>query len=110
MNNGWLPLTTVQVARETAPVNDGMGGVSTVTTTLSTLRRAAIFDAGNADRFVAGKVAKASTHVLVADNDYTWTGYDRFVVYNSVTYRVTGTPENTSLLGRQYVVGLELIG
>ena len=110
MNTGWLPLTTVRVARETAPAGDGMGGLTTATTTLTTLGRAAIFQASNSDRFVSEKVAKASTHVLVTDDGYTWNGYDRYVVYDSTTYRITGVPDNTWMLGTQYVVGLELIG
>ena len=110
MNSGWLNLTTVQVARETAPTNDGMGAVSTVTTTLTTLARAAIHQASNSDRFLSDKVGKASTHVLVCGaSAYTWTIQDKHITYASATYDITGVPDNVSNLARITVVGLERV-
>lgn len=110
MNTSWLTLTSVQVARETAPTNDGMGGVATVTTTMTTLARAALFQAGSARGMVSDKVAASSTHVLVCNGDeYTWNERDRYVVYSGDTYRVVGRPDDVAHLGRMSVVSLELI-
>ena len=103
-------LTTVQVARETAPANDGMGGITGPTTTMTTLNRAAIWQAGNADRYLGDKVAKASTHVLAYPTSYyAWADTDKYVVYDSVTYRVTGRGDEVMNRDEMTVVGLEYI-
>ncbi len=103
-------LTSVQVARETAPVNDGMGATDTATTTLTTLSRAAIWQAGSANRFLSDKIAKASTHVLsYQTSEYAWNDNDRYVVYGGLTYRVTGRGDDVMNRGELTVVGLEYI-
>ena len=105
-----MSLTTVQVARETAPANDGMGAQTAATTTLTTLTRAAIWQAGNSDRFLSDKVAKASTHVLAYPTGYyAWNDNDKFVVYDSDTYKVTGRGDDVMNRSEITVVGLEYI-
>ena len=104
----WLTLTTVQVGRATETA-DGMGGVSAVTT-LTTLSRAAIWQAGSGDRSLSDKVAQGSTHVLVVETDsYTWASTDTKVVYGGNTYNLVGKPDNVMNLGRITVHGLELV-
>ena len=105
-----MTLTDVQVARETAAANDGMGGITGPTTTLTTLNRAAIWQAGNSDRFLSDKVAKASTHVLAYPTGaYAWADTDKFVVYDSVRYKVQGRGDDVMNRSEMTVVGLEYI-
>ena len=104
----WLTLTTVQVGRVTETA-DGMGAVSAATT-LTTLSRAAIWQAGSGDRFINQKVAQASTHVLVLETDaYTWASTDSKVVYGGETYNIVGLPDDVMHLSRITTVGLELV-
>ena len=103
-----LNLTSVQVARETL-TSDGFGG-STVSTTLTTLSRAALWASGSSDRFISDKIAKASTHVLVLEPDsYTWAVSDKYVTYDGGTYKVVGTPDDVFQYGEIMVVALERI-
>jgi hypothetical protein len=103
-----LTLTTVQVARDVY-TTDGMGG-RTTSTTLTTLSRAAIWQAGSGDRFLSDKVAKASTHVLAFEpSAYAWAAGDLRVVYGGGTYRVTGHADDVFQTGELMVVGLERI-
>jgi len=103
-----LTLTTVQVAREVY-TTDGLGGGST-STTLTTLARAAIWQAGSGDRFLSDKVAKASSHVLACETDeYTWADSDAKVVYGSTVYRTVGHADDVANRGDLTVIGLERI-
>jgi len=104
----WLTLTTVQVGRVTESA-DGMGAISAATT-LTTLSRAAIWQAGSGDRFISDKVAQASTHVLVLESDaYTWTSTDTNIVYGGNTFNLVGQPDDVANLSRITSVGLELV-
>ena len=109
MNIGpWLNLRTVQVGRVTETA-DGKGAVS-ATTVLTTLSRAAIWQAGSGDRTLSDKVAQASTHVLAHETTaYTWAASDALVVYGGGTYSVIGRADDVAFLGRLTVVGLERI-
>ncbi len=101
-----LTLTTVQVAREVF-TTDGMGGGST-STTLTTLDRAAIWQAGGGNNYLSDKITKASTHVLAVESaTYTWTDADAKVVYGSEVYKVTGHADDIEHLALLTVVGLE---
>ena len=101
-------VSSVQVARETAPVNDGMGGLTTPTTTLTTLSRAAIWQAGSSDRFLSDKLAKASSHILAYPTSaYAWTDDDKYVVYAGDTYDVVGRGDDVMNLSELTVVGLD---
>jgi hypothetical protein len=103
-----LSLTSVQVARETL-TEDGFGG-STVSTVLTTLGSAAIWQAGTSDRFLSDKIAAASTDVLVTEpSQYTWTTDDKYVVYGSRTYRIVGQPDDVFEYGEVQVVAMERI-
>ncbi len=104
----WLLLTTVQVGRATETAN-GMGATTT-TTVLTTLSRAALWQAGSGDRFLSGKDAQASTHVLVVETDeYTWSSTDTTIVYAGNTYNIVGIPDDVANLNRITSMGLELI-
>ena len=106
----FMTLTTVQVARETAPANDGFGAVGTATTTTTTLQRAAIWQSSNSNRFLSDKIAKASTHILAYESgNYTWNDNDKYVVYGGTTYRVTGRGDDVMNRAELTVVGLEYI-
>jgi hypothetical protein len=97
---------SVQIARETATA-DGYGGF-TVTTALTTLESAAIWQAGTSARVLSDKIAAASTDVLVTEpTQYTWTTDDKYVVYGSRTYRIVGQPTDVFEYGEVTVVALE---
>lgn len=103
-----LTLTGVQVAREVFTPNTLGGGSRS--TTLTTLSRAAIWQAGSNTRYLSDKLARASTHVLACEADsYTWAATDTKVVYASATYKVTGRADDVANLGELTVVGLERI-
>ncbi len=109
MNIGpWLDLTTVQVGRMTEAGN-GLGAVSQ-TTVLTTLSRAALWQAGSNDGLLSGKVAQQSSHVLVVEtNARTWTSTDTVIVYAGDTYGVVGRPDNVANQSELTVVSLDLI-
>ncbi len=104
----WLDLTTVQVGRVTETA-DGMGAIS-ATTVLTTLTRAAIWQAGSGDRSLSDKIAQGSTHVLVVETSArTWTSTDSVIVFAGDTYNLVGRPDNVANQDEITVVGLELI-
>lgn len=104
----WLRLTNVGIVRVTEST-DGMGG-TTISSTTTTLLRAAIWSPGQSERFVSDKMARASTHVLVTlPADYTFTPADRQVTYGGNTYRITGPTDNVLFLDEICVTGLELL-
>lgn len=110
MNQGWLPITTAVVIRHSAFRNDGEGASLTITTTATTLRRCAIFQNGSGRGLVSEKIAANSSHTLVVDAAaYTWDPTDELVTFGGDTFRVIGRPNNVYNLGRQMVVGLDLI-
>lgn len=104
---GWLDLTTVQVGRATQ-ATDGMGGVS-ATTALTTLPRAALWQAGSGDRVLSQQVMQSATHVLALETGaYAWGSADTTIVYGSNTYSIVGIPDDVMQQGELTVVGLEL--
>lgn len=109
MNIGpWLTLKTVQVGRTTRTA-DGMGGATT-STVMTTLSRAAIWQAGSGDQTLSDKVAQQSTHVLVCETDaYTWAATDTIVIYGGDTYDIKGRSDNVANQSVITAVGLELI-
>ena len=103
-----LPLTSVQVWKETV-TPDGQGG-STTTSTLTTLNYAVIWQGGSSNRFMSERVARDSTHVLATEPaSYAWTQADRKVIYGGSTYKIVGRPDNVMAQGVITVVPLELI-
>lgn len=102
-----LTLTTVQVRRKTLTM-DGQGGIASTTTVLTTLSRAAIWQAGGSKSALADKIAAISTHVLAVETGtYTWSVDDMEVVYGGATYRITAPPDDVFNSGELTVVGLE---
>ena len=103
-----LTVTTAQVAREVLTA-DGYGSATT-TTTLTTLTRSQIWQAGGGNRFLSDKIAKASTHVLAIETgEYTFTDADRYLVYDSKTYKLVGHADDISQQGKLTIIGLERI-
>lgn len=103
----WLTLTTVQVGRTTQSP-DGMGGLS-ATTVLTTLPRAALWQAGSGDRRVSQQVMQSATHVLAVQSGvYAWGSADTTIVYAGNTYSIVGIPDDVMERGELTVVGLEL--
>ncbi len=103
-----LKLTTVDVARE-AITPDGMGGATT-TTTLTTLTRAALWQVTANERFISDRIAKVSSHILALEHGaYTFNNNDKYVVYNSNTYTITGEPDDVFNNNELIIVGLKQI-
>jgi len=91
-----------------AETNDGMGGITT-TTSATVLDRAAIWQNGANNPYLAGRVSLESTHVLAhIPSSYSWTVDDRRVVYDGKTYNVKGSDDviHKSMLT---IVGLEIV-
>lgn len=104
----WLNITTAQVGRITTTA-DGMGATSSATT-LTTLGRVAIWQAGSGDQSLSDKIAQASTHVMVLETPtYAWTSADTTITYAGDVYNITGRPDDVEFQERITVVGLELI-
>lgn len=92
-----------------AEVNDGMGGVTT-TTSATVLDRAAIWQNGANNPYLAGRVGLESTHVLAhIPSSYTWTVDDRRVSYDGKTYNVKSMGDNILQKGILTIVGLEIV-
>jgi hypothetical protein len=108
MLSNMLNLTTVQVRRITED-SDGMGGLTTATT-ITTLSRANIWQPGSNNALISDKIAAVSTHVLALEyGEYSFTDADQEVIYDGVTYRVTGRADNVANRNELVIVGLELI-
>jgi len=102
-----LRLTDVQVVRRTR-VMDGKGGISTTTTTVTTLDRAALWQLGSSKIPVADKIAAVSTHILALETvSYNWASSDEEVRRGSAVYRVSGLPDDVFASGELTVVPLE---
>ncbi len=103
-----LPLTSVQVARETESF-DGTGGVSS-STVLTTLSYAQIWQNNGNSNYFSDKINRVSTHVLACETtDYTWADTDRWAIYDSNRYKVIGRPDDVSQKNELTIVALEII-
>lgn len=103
-----LTLSGVQVAKEVVTPN-GLGG-STTTTTLTTLSRCQIYQAGGSNRYISDKMAKASTHVLVIEpGTYSFTDDDHYIINGSNKYKLTGHVDDVVHQGLICTIGLEKI-
>jgi len=86
--------------------SDGMGGITTVSSTV-TLTRANLWQVNSNDRLVCDKITKTSTHVLAVEyGAYSFTVYDRNVTYNGNTYIVNGNYDNVGERNELLLVGL----
>ena len=101
-----LNLTTVQTAREVLTA-DGKGGAS-VTTTLTTLSKAAIFQAGSGSPYLSDQLMAISSHVLACMPTDDVLTSDK-VVYGGDTYTVVGRPDNVLFKGEAMFVPLKLV-
>jgi hypothetical protein len=98
-------INKVQV-RTITETSDGMGGL-TVSTSLTTLSRANIWQASTNDPRISDKITQVSTHILACLPERTWTDNDREVLYNGHTYKVTGHADNVAERDTLVIVGLE---
>ena len=97
---------TVQI-RKITETYDGYGGTTT-STTLTTITACNIWQPGSSDVTISDKVTSISTHVLaMLPGEYTFTDSDREVIYNSITYKITGHPDDVANRGGLMIVGLE---
>ena len=104
--SGALNLTTVQVARE-ALTADGMGG-ATVSTTLTTLSKAAIWQNSSSAPYLSDQLMAISSHVLACMPTDDVLTSDK-VVYGGDTYEVVGRPDNVLFKGEAQFVPLKLV-
>lgn len=99
-------INTVTITRY-AETSDGMGGLTTTTTT-NTLSRANIWTASSNDRTLSDKITKTSTHVLAVEyGAYSFTVNDRIVTYNGNTYTLTGNFDNVAERNELILAGLK---
>ena len=98
-------INSVQV-RTITETSDGMGGL-TVSTSLTPLTRASIWQASTNDPRISDKITQVSTHILACLPGHNWTDNDREVIYNGHTYKVTGHADNVAERNTLVIVGLE---
>lgn len=98
---------------KTIQASDGMGGTTTTTTSVI-LSRAAIWQVGANSRFITGKYALTSTHVLCFPygeynfNEAITSGtFIETVTWNSNTYTVDGFADNVMNMNEIITQGLQ---
>ncbi len=107
MLKSMLNLKSSVKIRRITETSDGYGGLSS-STTLTTLTRASIWQPGSGDSTLSDKITKTSTHVLAClTGEYTFADTDREVIYNSVTYKITGHADDVANRGELTIIGLE---
>jgi len=101
-----LTLTTVAVSRSTRTA-DGMGG-GTLSTASTVLGRAAIWSAGASKGLISDQLMAVSSHILVCltTDDVLFTDQ---IVYDGVTYDITGHPDDVMMRGDLKVVPLKRV-
>jgi hypothetical protein len=96
----------VQIRRLTETV-DGFGGLST-SSTITTISQCNIWQPGGNDVTLSDKITSISTHVLaMLPDEYVFTDADREIIYGSITYKITGHPDDVANRGGLMIVGLE---
>ena len=102
-----LTITDAQVARK-INTPDGMGGM-TIATTLTTLRKCAIWSPSQSRSYISEKMARVSTHVLVTiPSYYAFNATDTEIIYGGATYKINGY-DDVMNLNEIMMVGLEKI-
>ena len=101
-----LEITTATVTKETY-TNDGMGGVSTATTT-ATISRCAIWDNSFMKSYISDKFAAKGSHTLVCEpSTYTFTIDDKYITYGGNKYLIKGMPDDVMFKGEVAVLPIE---
>ena len=96
---------SVQI-RKVVESPDGFGATTTATT-ITTLSKASIWQAGARDTFLSDKIYKDSTHVLaLLPDEYTFTDDDEQVLYNGKTFEVVGHENDVCEYGKVKVIGM----
>lgn len=96
----------VQIRRITESY-DGFGGMST-SSTITTISMCNIWQASGNDITISDKITSISTHVLaMLPDEYVFTDADREIIYGSITYKITGHPDDVANRGGLLIVGLE---
>ena len=103
-----LNLRNAVTRTRTTTGNDGMGGTTTSTVTV-TLGKAALWQVGSNDTFLSDQIKAISSHVLAcrAADDIVATDT---VTYSGVTYKVSGRPEDVMQRGIVQIVPLQRVG
>jgi len=104
-------MTDVYVVKETK-TEDGMGGVST-TTSSTLLSKAIIYQEGSNNRFsgwnasLSDKITRESTHILVCKpSAYTWASTDKRVIQGSYIFDIIGNAYNIMDKNEVQMIGL----
>jgi len=101
-----LNLKSITVNRETI-TSDGFGGTSAATSAY-TLPLGSIWLASTIDATISDKITKDSTHVLATYyGAHTFTDLDKEIVYNGITYIITGHADNVANRNDLIIVGLK---
>lgn len=96
----------VTVTRETI-TSDGMGGTTT-STVVTTLGKAALWQASSADRFLSDRLKAVSSHVLVCRTTDDIVSTDT-VTYDGTEYTISGEPDDIMQMGLIQAVPLERV-
>jgi hypothetical protein len=90
MLRGMLNLRNEVTITRITETSDGLGGLS-VSSAITTLARANIWQVSGGDRSLSDKITKSSTHVLALEyGAYSFTDADRYVNYAGAQYKLTG--------------------
>ena len=104
-----LTVTDAAVFRETL-VEDGMGGISTTTTSISIVLSAIWSAAGSFNRrFLSDKLSMVCSHILVTEPAlYSWSSADRYITSGGKRFNIMGMADDVMGYGEILVIGLEL--
>lgn len=113
-----LNLHNLVTVTKTISTNDGMGGITSTSST-ATIEYAAIWQNGSVNRFIADKYAKDSTHQLVIEyGGYTFNNTSSLtssqsmietVSYNGNTFKTVGFADDVMNLHEIVMQSLERI-
>jgi hypothetical protein len=104
-----LNLSGVQIVR-VSTTDDGMGGVATTTSTVTTINKCAIFQNNSGKSFLSDRVSAKSSDVLILlPSIYSWSKDDQQIVNGSKIYNIVGIPDDVMGKGEIEVVGLERV-
>jgi len=104
-----LNLTGVQIVR-VSTTDDGMGGVGTISSAITTINKCAIFQNNSNKSFLSDRISAKSSDVLILlPSAYSWSKDDQQVINGSKVYNITGVPDDVMEKGEIEVVGLERV-
>lgn len=103
-----LNINNVVVVEKTI-TNDGMGGITSVSS-ISTIARCAIWNNSLVKSYISDRYTVKGTHTLVCEyGAYTFTTKSKQIVNGSEVYDINGLPDNVFNSNEMLVVPLEKI-